>query len=598
LLGSQELRRSRKPLVFSLLAVLSMSVVSATILSDHKAYSICTRNGLDDTDCDGLADDWEKAGSYLGINMPGVNWQHKDILVEIDAMVSHANSNLNSAIDLVKNKFAVAPGISNPDGLPGINLYVIIDQKTIPHDSCTDIWSEFQTLKNAWFGTALEKASIPDIVSKKQTIYHYGISVHSQCGLTGVSGNGEQPGNDFVISLGDSGWADSDANGHPDGNTDQKAATFMHELGHNLDLKHAGSANTPPCKPNYFSVMNPLYEFAGIVTTPIIDYSNTFGRDFAGSINHTIDETGVNGLHEPHGIVQALTSTFRGAIGHVSPPSPPALFYRTFTANGQAINYDWPTDNDSTEMNVISSINFFKGYNPPCYDTTKSVSYGFKDWINIKYWDPPEENNGFTKNIEFQTTEDAATRKVIPIGSNSTANLSEGTSVSLQPLSNQSETKLLDDPSLPPCDLSDPACTDSPCDPEDIGCIPSFMVNVTDPTNSTVDIGNRTAHSEQDISINQIKNASLSRIFALDNLIQSELFVNATNQNNTEILNSLHKELVSNSDSVVAHIQSSNYNKAMFQLLKLQSFVVQTSPEKNSILIQIEEAIDVLKSMM
>ena len=69
----------------------------------------------------------------------------------------------------------------------------------------------------------------------------------------------------FVISLGDSGWADSDANGHPDGNTNQKAATFMHELGHNLDLKHGGSANTPPCKPNYFSVMNQLYEFAGIV---------------------------------------------------------------------------------------------------------------------------------------------------------------------------------------------------------------------------------------------------------------------------------------------------------------------------------------------
>ncbi|MDW0219189.1 MAG: hypothetical protein QOK52_10770, partial [Nitrososphaeraceae archaeon] len=522
-----------------------MSIVSITLLSEHKVYSICYRNTLDDTDCDGLADDWEKSGSYLGISMPGVNWQHKDILVEIDAMVSHANTNLNSAMDLVKTKFATAPGISNPDGLPGINLHVIFDHKTIPHDSCTDIWSEFQTLKNAWFGTALERASISDIVSKKQTIYHYGISLHSQCGLTGVSGNGEQPGNDIVISLGDSGWADSDANGHPDGNTDQKAATFMHELGHNLDLKHGGSANTPPCKPNYFSVMNPLYEFAGIVTTPIIDYSYTYGRDYQG---HLIDETGVNGLHEPEGIVKGLTSTFRGAIGHLSPPSPPALFYRTFTANGQAINYDWPTDSDTTEMNVISSINFFKGYNPPCFDTTKSVSYGFKDWPNIKYWDPPVEINGFTKNMQFQTIDDASIGKVVPIGSNNTANLSAGASnlsagasLSQQLLSNQSETKLLDDPSLPPCDLSDPACTDSPCDPDDVGCTPSFMVNVSDPINSTVDIGNRTAHSVPDVSINNIKNVSISKILSLDALIQSELFVNATNQNSTEILNSLHK---------------------------------------------------------
>ena len=582
-------------MVFSLLAVVFMSIVSITLLSEHKVYSICYRNNLDDTDCDGLADDWEKAGSYLGISMPGVNWQHKDILVEIDAMVSHANTNLNSAMDLVKTKFATAPAISNPDGQPGINLHVILDHKTIPHDSCTDIWSEFQTLKNAWFGTALERASIADIVSKKQTIYHYGISLHSQCGLTGVSGSAEQPGNDIVISLGDSGWADSDANGHPDGNTNQKAATFMHELGHNLDLKHGGSTNTPPCKPNYFSVMNPLYEFAGIVTTPIIDYSYTNGRDYQGDL---INETGMKGLHEPHGIVQALTSTFRGAIGHVNPPTPPALFYRTFTANGQAINYDWPTDSDTTEMNVISSINFFKGYNPPCSDTTKSVSYGFKDWPNIKYWDPPIEINGITKNMQFQTIDDASTGKGVPIGSNNTTNLSEGTSVSQQPLSNQSETKLLDDPSLPPCDLSDPACTDSPCDPDDVGCRPSFMVNVTDPINSTVDIGNRTAHSVPDVSINQIKNVTISKILSLDALIQSVLFVNATNQNSTEILNSLHKELINNSDSVIAHIQSNNYNKGMLQLLKLQSFIIQTNPEKHSILIQNEEAIDLLKSLM
>ena len=33
---------------------------------------------------------------------------------------------------------------------------------------------------------------------------------------------------------------DSDGDGHPDGNTNQQAATFMHELGHNLNLKHGG----------------------------------------------------------------------------------------------------------------------------------------------------------------------------------------------------------------------------------------------------------------------------------------------------------------------------------------------------------------------
>ena len=138
----------------------------------------------------------------------------------------------------------------------------------------------------------------------------------------------------------------------------------------------------------------------------------------------------------------------------------------------------------------------------------------------------------------------------------------------------------------------------SPCDPDDVGCTPSFMVNVTDPINSTVDIGNRTAHSGPDVSINNIKNVSISKILSLDALIQSELFANSTNQNSTEILNSLHKELITNSDSVIAHIQSNNYNKAMLQLLKLQSFIIQTNPEKHSIVIQNEEAIDLLKSLM
>ena len=94
------------PAAFFLLTVLSTSALMAALLSEHKAYSACFRNGLNDADCDGLADDWENAGSYLGIDLPDtVSSRHKDILVEIDAMVFHANSNVNGAIDMIKNKF-------------------------------------------------------------------------------------------------------------------------------------------------------------------------------------------------------------------------------------------------------------------------------------------------------------------------------------------------------------------------------------------------------------------------------------------------------------------------------------------------------------
>ena len=56
-----------------------------------------------------------------------------------------------------------------------------------------------------------------------------------------------------------------------------QAGTLMHELGHNLDLSHAGWSTTPNCMPNYPSVMSHLYRDAGLTDAngvAQIDYSN------------------------------------------------------------------------------------------------------------------------------------------------------------------------------------------------------------------------------------------------------------------------------------------------------------------------------------
>jgi hypothetical protein len=556
---------------FFLLSILCASVFLVPLLSGQKAYSACFRNGLPDDDCDGLANDWENSGSYLGIPLSGVSSQHKDIFVEIDAMVSHANSNVNSAIDLIKNKFAAAP-VFNPDGGIGINLHVLFDDRNIPHDSCTTIWSEFDTLKNAWFGTATERATIPDIVSKKQDIYHYGILLHSQCGNAGVSGISQQPGNKFAISLGDPGWADSDGDAHPDGNTNQKAAAFMHELGHNLNLKHGGSANTPTCKPNYFSVMNNLYEFQ-LYRQPLIDYSNILGRD---SLSHVIDELAA--LHEPHGIVGP--TGFTGTIGTDHPITPPAPDHLNFAASGSPqpqINYDWwQPDSDTNEMNVDSSINTFRDLPALCPDRSHSQSFGYKDWAGIKYWDPPEDLERLSNQMQFQIPE------------TNTVN-AQGT--------NNSQANLLDDPSLPPCDLTDPKCQDSPCDPNEVNCKFKVIYNVTD--DPTIEVGNNSGHSKPDVSINDIKNVSKSKILYIDSLINANL------TNKTQIVNSLHKEIVNDSDSIVNLIQSNSYNNATLKLLKLGSLIetgstvgIIESPQKYFILRAIDDAINMLRNMM
>ena len=59
-------------------------------------------------------------------------------------------------------------------------------------------------------------------------------------------------GNDFAVSLG-CGFTGGVVD-------DQQAGTFMHELGHNLNLGHGApvgvAGSTIVCKPNHFSVMD------------------------------------------------------------------------------------------------------------------------------------------------------------------------------------------------------------------------------------------------------------------------------------------------------------------------------------------------------
>ncbi len=103
--------------------------------------------------------------------------------------------------------------------------------------------------------------------------------------------------------------------------SDQNVAnTIMHELGHNLSLRHGGTTNLN-WKPNYNSVMNYRYQFAGVdrdCTPPgdgILNYST--------GIRITLDE---NNLSEPQGIC-------------AGPP------------------WDWNDDGDVTDVGLMWDIN-------------------------------------------------------------------------------------------------------------------------------------------------------------------------------------------------------------------------------------------------
>ena len=246
---------------------------------------------LGDTDGDGLLDAWESGpidtdgDTIADLDLPamGAEPDHKDIFVELDCMAPHCYP--DSVLAPVIKAFADAP-VANPDGTTGIRLHVdngsasvmnpvtgdtwgaLSKAEVIPHQNTIGTftagvynWAGFDALKDLHFATPRRRA------------FHYVISVHQLGGapnFAGLSRGVDDGASDFVISQG----RVVDGNDISDGSAAFQANTFMHELGHNLGLKHGGNDDEIN-KPSYLSIMN--YTFPGTMPkldgTQVLDYS-------------------------------------------------------------------------------------------------------------------------------------------------------------------------------------------------------------------------------------------------------------------------------------------------------------------------------------
>lgn len=228
-----------------------------------------------DRDGDALLDAWETFGydanddGTVDVNLPamGADPDHKDIFVEIDWMTNHELD--DDAIQQVVEAFAIAPVEGNPDGRTGIVLHVdngsdslmtgsrtwgaLSDSDELDHvkvlgsGSGTYNWSSFDWIKSRNFGAA------------RRPIFHYVMSVHNYDSTTSSGLSRGIEASDLIVSLGSFCAAGSDCSG----TTAQQAGTFMHELGHNLGLRHGGSDNVNR-KPNFLSVMNYAFQLSGL----------------------------------------------------------------------------------------------------------------------------------------------------------------------------------------------------------------------------------------------------------------------------------------------------------------------------------------------
>ncbi|NOK39485.1 hypothetical protein HMI49_40595 [Corallococcus exercitus] len=209
-----------------------------------------------DTDGDRISDFAELYG-YGGVDLHywGADPRKKDVFVEVDYYADRKPT--QAALDRVTTAFANAP-VSNPNGSTGIALHLVLDSQIAAADTISNLdtgWVGVDTIKSKYFA------------SRRAPFFHYALFANTY-GTTTSSGLSRGiPAHDLIVTLG--GWST------PGGTELQQAGTLMHELGHNIGLRHGGTDDAN-YKANYLSVMNYEYQTFGLRidgVDNVLDYS-------------------------------------------------------------------------------------------------------------------------------------------------------------------------------------------------------------------------------------------------------------------------------------------------------------------------------------
>ena len=348
-----------------------------------------------DRDGDALLDTWEENGvdidgdGVIDIDLPamGADPDRRDIFIEIDWMIADGATPCilfffcpgpdfedhdpdPDALRLIVDAFAEAPQPAGPiavhiDAGPdslmnngqrwgvlsgGNSLFMDEVLGSADSDGNYD-WSEFQAIKDSNFDAA------------RRDIFHYvvyahygparGSSTEPRTGLLGESRG--IPGSDLVV------YDEVVAN-----RPQVEAVNLMHELGHNLNLRHGGGEGSPPFnyKPNYLSIMNYSFSMWGIPSSRgrLIDYSR---QELAG-----LDETS---LSEPDGLQVVGGGTVPSHL-RTSYFCPGARRLGNPVPANQSINWDCFGDNTGTGIRA--------DINGRVADQTLD---GYDDWANIRF---------------------------------------------------------------------------------------------------------------------------------------------------------------------------------------------------------------------
>ncbi len=263
---------------------------------------------IQDTDGDGLCDEWESNGIDtdgdgdidLHLEQMGADPNVPDIFVEIDWMVQpqeklafiETQSQLSLApspesMRLVYEAFRnhgiqlhIDAGPESIDFVTGNAWGELSDGEEIPYEknfNLGDNYSHWNEVVEQHFD-----------LKTRANVFRHCLFVNTYNGGTSSGIANGIPGQYFIVAnqewlrkTGDTGIA----------------GTFMHELGHTLGLSHgghdhSGENNHTHYKPNYLSIMNYLFQTTGLVGTNEVNYSEYELPDL--NENYLIEQNGID----------------------------------------------------------------------------------------------------------------------------------------------------------------------------------------------------------------------------------------------------------------------------------------------------------------
>ena len=283
-----------------------------------------TDPSLADTDGDAISDGDEVLGTLAGLDLPamGVSPVTPTILIEYDWFDDNGHSHRPTAAQL-----ALVTASFEEQGIEVFHDYG--QDEDGPFDGGNLIADDDGDITGFGADWAAYKAANFDSI--RSGYFHYAFHPHSY-NNGNSSGRAEINGDDLINST---------LNFY--GNDLQVAGTIMHELGHNLGLRHGGDENRN-YKPNYNSIMSYKYQFGGVdddcdaEPDEVVNYSEGERPD--------LDE---NSLNESHGVC----------------------------GEDEDVGIDWNEDGDTDDTEVKADINDSDG--------KFEVLHDYDDWANINY---------------------------------------------------------------------------------------------------------------------------------------------------------------------------------------------------------------------